>query len=203
MIVLGLTGSIGMGKSTTAGMFSDFGVPVHDSDEAVHRLYRGKAARLVEAAFPGTTVDGAVDRAKLAERVLGDDEALARLEAIVHPLVRADATAFLKPHHAAGAPLAVVDIPLLFETDGRNRVDQVVVVTAEPQVQRERVLSRPGMTEEKFQKILAKQMPDAEKRRMADFVIDTGLGMEAARAQVADIIETLTGTRPQAPAKAG
>ena len=197
MIVLGLTGSIGMGKTTTARMFSDFGVPVHDSDEAVHRLYRGKAAPLVEAAFPGTTADGVVDRAKLGERVLGDDAALKRLEALIHPLVRADATAFLKRHHAAGAPLAVVDIPLLFETDGRNRVDQVVVVTAPPEVQRERVLSRPGMTEEKFQNILAKQVPDEEKRRLADFVVDTGQGMDAARKQVANIIEELTGKRPE------
>ena len=200
MIVLGLTGSIGMGKSTTGKMFSDFGVPVHDSDEAVHRLYRGKAVPLVEAAFPGTTAGGTVDRAKLAERVLGDPAALKRLEALVHPLVRADATAFLKRHHAAGAQLAVVDIPLLFETGGQERVDQVVVVTAGPEVQRERVLARPGMTEEKFEKILAKQVPDEEKRRLADFVIDTGRGMEAARLAVADIIEELTGKRPVAKA---
>jgi dephospho-CoA kinase len=197
MIVLGLTGSIGMGKSTTAKMFSDFGVPVHDSDEAVHRLYRGKAAPLVEAAFPGTTAGGMVDRSKLAQRVLSDPAALKRLEGLVHPLVRADATAFLKRHHAAGAPLAVVDIPLLFETGGQERVDQVVVVTAEPEVQRDRVLSRPGMTKEKFLNILAKQVPDEEKRRQADFVIDTGLGMEAARQAVADIIEELTGKRPK------
>jgi dephospho-CoA kinase len=186
-----------MGKSTTAKMFSDFGVPVHDSDEAVHRLYRGKAAPLVEAAFPGTTADGVVDRSKLAQRVLSDPAALKRLEALVHPLVRADATAFLKRHHAAGAPLAIVDIPLLFETGGQERVDQVVVVTAEPEVQRDRVLSRPGMTEEKFSKILAKQVPDDEKRRQADFVIDTGRGMEAARQAVADVIEELTGKRPE------
>lgn len=196
MILLGLTGSIGMGKSTTAKMFSDFGVPVHDSDEAVHRLYRGKAAPLVEAAFPGTTSDGVVDRAKLAERVLGDPAALKRLEELVHPMIRADATAYLKPFHAAGAPLAVLDIPLLYETDGRDRVDLVVVVTAPAEVQRQRVLARPGMTEDKFRKILSKQVPDAEKRQMADFVIDTSLGVEAARRQVADIIENLTGKRP-------
>lgn len=196
MILLGLTGSIGMGKSTTAKMFTDFGVPVHDSDEAVHRLYRGKAAPLVEAAFPGTTSDGVVDRAKLAERVLGDTAALKRLEELVHPMIRADATAYLKPFHAAGAPLAVLDIPLLYETDGRDRVDLVVVVTAPFEVQRQRVLARPGMTEEKFRNILAKQVPDEDKRRMADFVIDTSQGIEAARDQVADIIEELTGKRP-------
>lgn len=201
MILLGLTGSIGMGKSTAAKMFADFGVPVHDSDEAVHRLYRGKAAPRIEAAFPGTTADGVVDRAKLAERVLRDPEAMKRLEAIVHPLVRADATAYLKPYHAAGAPLAVVDIPLLYETDGRDRVDLVLVVTAPYEVQRERVLSRPGMTEEKFEAILAKQVPDADKRNMADFVIDTSKGMEPTRAAIADIIEKLTGKRPQ-PARA-
>src|SRR5690606_5107645 len=129
--------------------FSEFGVPVHDSDEAVHRLYRGKAAPLIEAAFPGTTTDGVVDRAKLAERVLHDPEAMKRLQAIVHPLVRADATACLKSFHTAGAPLAVVDIPLLYETDGRDRVDLVLVVSAPYKVQRERVLARPGMSEEK------------------------------------------------------
>jgi dephospho-CoA kinase len=196
MIVLGLTGSIGMGKSTTAKMFEEFGVPVHDSDEAVHRLYRGKAAPLVEAAFPGTTVNGVVDRAKLADRVLDDHAALKRLEALIHPLVRADATAFLKRHHVAGAPLAVVDIPLLYETGGEGRVDQVVVVTADPRIQRERVLDRPGMSEEKFERILAKQVPDAEKRHLADFVIDTGQGMDSAREAVASIIEQLTGKRP-------
>ncbi|MER9250748.1 dephospho-CoA kinase [Mesorhizobium sp. M0598] len=191
MIVLGLTGSIGMGKSTAAKMFAEAGVPVHDSDEAVHRLYAGKAAPLVEAAFPGTTRSGAVDRAALAERVLGDAAALKRLEAIIHPLVRADADAFLAEHRAAGAPLAVLDIPLLFETGGRNRVDKVVVVTAPPEVQRARVLARPGMNEEKLASILARQVSDAEKRRRADFVIDTGQGFDAARAAVKAIIAEL------------
>jgi dephospho-CoA kinase len=197
MIVLGLTGSIGMGKSTTAKMFVDAGVPVHDSDEAVHRLYAGKAAPLVEAAFPGTTVSGVVDRTKLGARVLGDTAALKTLETIVHPLVRADAEAFLARHRAAGAPLVVLDIPLLFETGGRNRVDKVVVVTAPADIQRTRVLARPGMSEEKLAAILAKQVPDAEKRRQADFIIDTGEGMDAARAAVGAIIAKVTaeGTR--------
>jgi dephospho-CoA kinase len=193
MIVLGLTGSIGMGKSTTARMFADAGVPVHDSDEAVHRLYAGKAAPLVEAAFPGTTLAGVVDRAKLGARVLGDAAALKRLEAIIHPLVRADADAFLAKHRNASESIAVLDIPLLFETGGRNRVDKVVVVTAPAEIQRERVLARPGMTEEKLASILAKQVPDAEKRRQADFVVDTGQGMEAARAAVNAIIRQLIG----------
>jgi dephospho-CoA kinase len=192
MIVLGLTGSIGMGKSTTAKMFADAGVPVHDSDETVHRLYSGKAAPLVEAAFPGTTVSGVVDRAKVGARVLGDAAALKTLETIIHPLVRADAEAFLTRHRAAGAPLVVLDIPLLFETGGRSRVDKVVVVTAPAEVQRARVLARPGMSEEKLAAILAKQVPDAEKRRLADFVIDTGEGMEAARAAVGAIIAELS-----------
>lgn len=191
MIVLGLTGSIGMGKSATAKMFADAGVPVHDSDETVHRLYSGKAAPLVEAAFPGTTQEGVVDRVKLSAKVLADPAALKQLEVIVHPLVRADADAFLAKHRAAGAPAAVLDIPLLFETGGRNRVDKVVVVTAAPEIQRARVLARPGMSEEKFSSILAKQVPDAEKRRQADFVIDTGHGFDAARQAVAAIIAEL------------
>jgi dephospho-CoA kinase len=193
MIVLGLTGSIGMGKSTTARMFAEAGVPVHDSDETVHRLYSGVAAPLVEAAFPGTTAGGVVDRAKLGARVLGDAAALKKLEAIIHPLVRADADAFLARHRNAGESIAVLDIPLLFETGGRGRVDKVVVVTAPAEVQRQRVLARPGMTEEKLAAILAKQVPDAEKRRLADFVIDTGQGLEAARAAVAAIIAELSG----------
>ncbi|AEH85385.1 dephospho-CoA kinase [Mesorhizobium opportunistum] len=193
MIVLGLTGSIGMGKSTTAKMFAEAGVPVHDSDETVHRLYAGKAAPLVEAAFPGTTAAGVVDRARLGARVLGDPAALKQLEAIIHPLVRADADAFLARHRTAGESIAVLDIPLLFETGGRNRVDKVIVVTAPAEVQRQRVLARPGMTEEKLAAILAKQVPDAEKRRLADFVIDTGEGMDAARAEVDAIIAEFTG----------
>lgn len=200
MIVLGLTGSIGMGKSTTAKMFADAGVPVHDSDETVHRLYAGKATPLVEAAFPGTVKDGVVDRTLLARQVLGDAEALKKIEAIIHPLVRADADAFLARHRAAGAPLAVLDIPLLFETGGRNRVDKVAVVTASADIQRERVLARPGMTEEKFASILAKQVPDAEKRRIADFIIDTGQGLELAKKSVEEIIATLTKEMPGQPA---
>lgn len=196
MIVLGLTGSIGMGKSTTARMFMDEGVPVHDSDEAVHRLYAGVAAPLVEARFPGTVVDGAVDRDRLSKAVIGKPHALRDLEAIVHPLVRADADAFLARHHAAGAPLAVLDIPLLYETGGRGRVDRVVVVTAPAAVQRERVLARPGMTEEKFAAILARQVPDAEKRARADYVIDTGEGLEAARAAVRALIAEVGGKSP-------
>ncbi|KQQ89605.1 dephospho-CoA kinase [Aureimonas sp. Leaf324] len=189
MKVLGLTGSIGMGKSTTAEMFEALGVPVHSADAAVHRLYAGRAAPLVEARFPGTVRDGVVDRAALGARVLGDAEALAALEAIVHPLVREEERAFLEAAREAGAPLAVLDIPLLFETGGEGRVDAVLVVTAPPDVQRARVLARPGMTAERFEKILTSQMPDAEKRRRADFVIDTGEGLEPARAAVRRIVE--------------
>ncbi len=193
MIVLGLTGSIGMGKSTTAKMFVEAGVPVHDSDDTVHRLYSGEAAPLVEVAFPGTTGPDGVDRAKLGARVLGDAAALKRLEAIIHPLVRADADAFLARHRNAGESIAVLDIPLLFETGGRGRVDKVVVVSAPAEVQRQRVLARPGMTEEKLASILAKQVPDEDKRRLADFIVDTGQGMDAARAQVDAIIAKLIG----------
>lgn len=195
MIVLGLTGSIGMGKSTTARMFAEAGVPVHDSDEAVHRLYAGAAAPLVAAAFPGSVADGVVDRVALGKHVIGDAEALKRLEGIIHPLVRADAEGFLARHRKAGAPLVVLDIPLLFETDGRGRVDKVAVVTAPADIQRARVLARPGMTEEKFEAILARQVPDAEKRALADFVIDSGNGIEPARRAVSEIVATLTGGR--------
>lgn len=193
MIVLGLTGSIGMGKSTAAKMFREAGVPVHDSDEAVHRLYAGKAAPLIEAAFPGVTRDGTVDRALLSQRVLGDAAALKTLEGIIHPLVRADADSFLAQHREAGTPLSVLDIPLLFETGGRGRIDKVVVVSAPAKQQRERVLARPGMTEEKFESILAKQVPDAEKRRLADYVVDTGSGFEVTREAIRAIIAELSG----------
>jgi dephospho-CoA kinase len=195
MIVLGLTGSIGMGKSTAAKMFAEAGAPVHDSDEAVHRLYAGEAAPLIEAAFPGTVVGGTVDRARLAAKVLGDAPALKRLEAIVHPLVRADADSFLTRHRAQKAPLVVLDIPLLFETGGRDRVDKVVVVSAPADVQRQRVLARPGMSEDKLASILAKQTPDAEKRKQADFVIDTGGSFDETRAAVGRIVAELIGDK--------
>ncbi len=193
MVILGLTGSIGMGKTTTAAMFRAAGVPVHDSDATVHRLYSGAAAPLIEAAFPGVTESGTVDRARLGQRVLGDAEAMKRLEAIVHPLVRAQEQAFLKAAAANRAALAVIDIPLLFETGGEQRVDVIVVVSAPPDVQRQRVLSRPGMTEERFQHILSRQIPDAEKRRKAHFVVDTSLGLTSARAQVHDILRATAG----------
>jgi len=188
MVVLGLTGSLGMGKSTTARFFAEEGVPVHDADAVVHRLYEREAAPLIEAAFPGTTVRGKVDRSKLAGRVLDDPAALKRLEGIVHPLVQAAEKRLLVEAKARGEKVAVLDIPLLFETGGDRRVDAVVVVSAPAKVQRSRVLERPGMTAKKFKSILAKQIPDAEKRRRADFVVDTSQGFEAARAQVRAIL---------------
>lgn len=191
MIRLGLTGSIGMGKSTTAAMFAEAGIPVHDSDAAVHELYSGDAAPLIETAFPGTAMDGVVDRKRLGERVLGDAEALARLEAIVHPLVAAHEAAFVDHARAEGADLVILDIPLLFEVGAEDRVDKVLVVTAPADVQRERVLARPGMTEDRFAAILARQVPDRAKRAKADFIIDTSLGMDCARAKVADLIAVL------------
>jgi len=188
MFVLGLTGSVGMGKSTAAGFFAQEGVPVHDADAAVHRLYAGEAVPLIEAAFPGTTVDGAVDRNRLAECVLADPAALKRLEAIVHPLVQASERRFLSEAEARGEQVVVLDIPLLFETGAQARVDAVVVVSAPAQVQRARVLERPGMTAEKLDAILAQQMPDAEKRRRADFVVDTSRSFEEARAQMRAVL---------------
>ena len=193
MWVLGLTGSIGMGKSATARMFRALGVPVHDADAAVHALYRGAAVGPVEAEFPGVTRDGTIDRVALGARVLGDAEAMKRLEAIVHPLVRAAETDFLVKARDGGARLVVLDIPLLFETGGDGRVDAVAVVSASKDVQRARVLAREGMTDEKFATILAKQMPDEEKRRRAHFVIDTGRGFGAAEHQVEGIVRALSG----------
>ena len=192
MIVLGLTGSIGMGKSTAARMFMEAGVPVHDSDETVHRLYSGKAAPLIERRFPGTVSNGVVDREKLAGAVLGDPVALKELEAIVHPLVREDENVFIEAQRRKSVPLVVLDIPLLFEVGAEDRVDRVAVVSAPAGMQRERVLARPGMTEAKFQAILKKQVPDAEKRRRADYIIDSGSGLEPARRAVEKIVEELT-----------
>jgi len=188
MIVLGLTGSLGMGKSTAAKFFADEGVPVHDADAAVHRLYEGEAAPLIEAAFPGTTTGGKVDREKLGQRVIGDASALKKLEGIVHPLVRKAEQRFLAEAERKGEAVAVLDIPLLFETGSHMRCDAVVVVSATAEAQRERVLERPGMTEQKFQALLAKQVPDADKRARADFIVDSGQGFDAARAQVREIL---------------
>lgn len=187
MIVVGLTGSIGMGKSTTAAMFAELGIPVHDADATVHALYAGKAAPVIERLFPGTTKDGVVDRNILAARVVGKPEAMKKLEAAIHPLVREAEQAFLAENRAKGADVVLLDIPLLFETGGDARVDGVVVVTAPQQVQRERVLSRPGMTEEKFDAIVSRQTADKEKRERADFIVDTSRGMDDARRQVRDI----------------
>jgi dephospho-CoA kinase len=188
MFILGLTGSLGMGKSATAKMFAEEGVPVHDADAAVHRLYDGEATAAIEAAFPGTTQGGKVDREKLGKRVLGDAAAIKRLEQIVHPLVGAASARFLAEAERNGAAVAVLDIPLLFETGGDARCDAVVVVSAPADMQRTRAFERPGMTEGKLAALLAKQMPDEEKRRRADFVVDTSQGYEPARAQVRDIL---------------
>ena len=188
MFILGLTGSLGMGKSTTARFFAEEGVSVHDADAVVHRLYEGEAAAAIEAAFPGTTAGGKVDRTRLAARVLGDDAALARLEAIVHPLVQDAERRLIAQARSRGEKIAVLDIPLLFESGADRRVDAVVVVSAPPDVQRARVLERPGMTVEKLEAILARQMPDAEKRARADFVVDTSRGFDAAHAQVRAIL---------------
>ncbi len=193
MVVLGLTGSIGMGKTTTARFFAEAGVPVFDADAAVHRLYAGEAAAEIEVAFPGTAGEHGVDRSKLAQAVVGDPAALARLEAIVHPLVRREELRFIEEAAKAGAAVAVLDIPLLFETGRDSLVDAVVVVSAPPEVQRARVFERPGMTEEKFRALLEKQMPDEEKRRRADFVVDSSGSYDSARAQVHAILRTAEG----------
>jgi dephospho-CoA kinase len=196
MFILGLTGSLGMGKSTTAKFFAAEGVPVHDADAAVHRLYEGEAAPLIEAAFPGTTRAGHVDRAKLGQRVLGNAAAIKTLEAIVHPLVRQAEERFLAEAKRDGATVAVLDIPLLYETGAETRCDAVVVVSAPAEAQRARAFERPGMTAAKFQALLAKQLPDAEKRARADFIVDSGQGFEPARAQVREILRKIA-TMPQ------
>jgi dephospho-CoA kinase len=189
MLILGLTGSIGMGKSTTAKLFAEAGVPVYDADAAVHQLYEGEAAPAIEAAFPGTTSGGKVDRAKLSARVVHDPAAMKQLEAIVHPMLGASRQKFFDDAEAAGAPVVVVDVPLLFETGGEKRVDAVVVVTTSAGLQRERVLARGMMDEEKFNSILARQMPDAEKRKRADFLVDTSHGLDPVRVRIRDILD--------------
>jgi dephospho-CoA kinase len=196
MIILGLTGSIGMGKSTTAKLFAEAGVPVYDADATVHILYEGEAAPAIEAAFPGTTVGGKVDRARLSAQVVHDSAAMRRLEQIVHPMLGASRQKFLDDAEQSGAPVAVVDVPLLFETGGEKRVDAVVVVTTTPEIQRQRILVRDNMTGEKLDAILARQLPDAEKRKRADFVVDTSHGPDPVRARIQDILAK-AGKMPQ------
>jgi dephospho-CoA kinase len=188
MIILGLTGSIGMGKSTTAKLFVEAGVPVYDADATVHKLYEGEAVPVIEAAFPGTTAGGKVDRVKLSARVVQDPVAMKQLEGIVHPMLGASRQKFLDDAERLGAPVAVVDVPLLFETGGEKRVDAVVVVSTSPEIQRERILLRENMTGEKLDALLARQLPDAEKRRRADFVVDTSHGLDPVRARIRDIL---------------
>jgi dephospho-CoA kinase len=188
MLILGLTGSIGMGKSTTAKLFVEAGVPVYDADASVHQLYEGEAAPAIEAAFPGTTVNGKVDRVKLGARVVHDAAAMRQLEQIVHPMLGASRQKFFADAEAAGVPVVVVDVPLLFETGGEKRVDAVVVVSTLPETQRERVLARGTMDAEKLDAIIARQMPDAEKRKRADFVVDTSHGLDPVRARIRDIL---------------
>jgi dephospho-CoA kinase len=188
MRVLGLTGSIGMGKSTTAKLFMEAGVPVYDADATVHMIYEGEAAPLIEAAFPGTTDNGKVDRAKLSAQVVHDAAAMKKLEQIVHPLLGVYHKKFLDDAEQSGAPVAVVDVPLLYETSGEKRVDAVVVVSTNPEQQRQRILARENMTAEKLDAILARQLPDAEKRKRADFVVDTSHGLDPVRARIRDIL---------------
>ncbi len=189
MIILGLTGSIGMGKSTTAKLFAEAGVPVYDADAVVHRLYEGEAAAAIEAAFPGTTVEGKVDRARLSTRVVHNSAAMRRLEGIVHPMLGASRQRFLDEAEQSGARVVVVDVPLLYETGGEKRVDAVVVVTTTPEIQRERILGRENMSDEKLEAILARQLPDLEKRNRADFVVDTSHGLDPVRARIRDILD--------------
>ncbi len=194
MIIVGLTGSIAMGKSETAKMFESLGVPVFDADRAVHMLYarNGGAVESVQSRFPSAIKDAAVDRAELAKLVLNDKAALAELESIVHPLVHRERQKFIEGAQEAGQPIVVLDIPLLFETKAQDQVDKIVVVSAPEDIQRQRALERPGMTSEKFEAILQKQIPDCEKRKQADFIVDSSNGLAAARAQVVDIVEALS-----------
>ena len=189
MLILGLTGSIGMGKSTTAKLFAEAGVPVYDADATVHKVYESEAVPVIEAAFPGTTRDGKVDRGLLSAKVVHDPAAMKRLEGIVHPMLRAHQQRFLEDAESSGAPVAVVDVPLLFETGGETRVDAVVVVTTSPEAQRERILARDNMTAEKLDAILARQMPDAEKRKRADFLVDTSFGLDPVRLRIREILD--------------
>jgi len=189
--ILCLTGSLGMGKSTAAKFFADAGVPVHDSDAVVHALYEGEAVPLIERAFPGSAPGGKVDRNKLAAMVINDNAALTRLEAIVHPLVFAAREKFLAEAKARGVPVVLLDVPLLFETGAERHCDAVVVVSAPAEVQRQRAFGRPGMTEDKLTALLAKQIPDAEKRRRADFIVDSSQGFDHARAQIRDILQAI------------
>jgi dephospho-CoA kinase len=191
VFILGLTGSIGMGKSTTAGFFREAGVPLHDSDAVVHRLYEGEAVAAVEAAFPGVAIDGRIDRTRLSGKLVGNPDAIKRLESIVHPLVRAVTQRFIEEQAARGARVIVLDIPLLFETGGEKNVDAVVVVSAPAGVQRERVLRRAGMTAERLDALLARQMSDAEKRARAHFVVDSSRSFDSARAQVHGILRAI------------
>ena len=193
MILVGLTGSIAMGKSTVAAMFRGLGAAVFDADAAVHEIYRGQEARAVEAAFPGVVVDGVVDRARLGAQVVGDPQAMQRLEAIVHPAVAARRGQFLEQARLAAARAAILDIPLLFETGGERSVDVVVVVSAAAPIQRARALARPGADAARFEALLKRQTPDAQKRRRAHFVIDTGGSMEDSRRQAADFLRAVAG----------
>lgn len=195
MLLIGLTGSIGMGKSETAKMFQAEGIPVYDADAEVHKLYQtgGAAVPLIDAAFPGVVHEGAVDRALLSKQVIGKPDALKKLETIVHPLVGGANRAFLEKVMTEGAEMVLLDIPLLFETGGRERVDVIVVVSAPYELQRERVLARPDMTEEKFEAIFAKQVSDVDKRSGADFIVESDKGLEHAQGQVKEVIAALKG----------
>lgn len=194
MLIIGLTGTIGTGKSATARMFADLGIPVYDADAAVHRIYDvgGSAVAPVEAAFPGVVRDGRVDRQRLSAAIIGKPDAIRRLEAIVHPLVRAEQAAFLARCRGGGARMAILEVPLLFETGGDEKCDLIVVTSVPPEIRRARVMQRDDMSADKLDAILARQMPDADKRRRAHFVVETGDGFEAARAQVADIVRAIS-----------